>query len=48
MQDLVIKDVADIGLIARNNVAAASNRLTGYAPTPWAPEIWDIQNWRSN
>ncbi|MCA1645611.1 MAG: peptide ABC transporter substrate-binding protein, partial [Chloroflexi bacterium] len=48
MQELVVKDVADIGLIARNNVAAASNRLSGYAPTPWAPEIWDIQNWRSS
>jgi peptide/nickel transport system substrate-binding protein len=48
MQDLVVKDVADIGLVARNNVAAASNRLTGYTPTPWAPEIWDIQNWRTS
>jgi peptide/nickel transport system substrate-binding protein len=48
MQTLVVNDVADIGLIARNNVSAASNRLTGYAPTPWAPEIWDIGNWRTS
>ncbi len=47
MQLLVVNDVADIGLVARNNVSAASKRLTGYDPTPWAPEIWDIQNWRT-
>ncbi|MBV9174246.1 MAG: peptide ABC transporter substrate-binding protein [Chloroflexi bacterium] len=47
MQQLVVTDVADIGLVARNNVAAASKRLTGYQPTPWAPDIWDIQNWRT-
>jgi peptide/nickel transport system substrate-binding protein len=47
MQDLVVNDVADIGLVARNNVSAASKRLTGYTPTPWAPEVWDIQSWRT-
>jgi peptide/nickel transport system substrate-binding protein len=47
MQSLVVNDVADIGLVARNNVSAASKRLTGYEPTPWAPEVWDIQNWRT-
>lgn len=47
MQDLVVKEVADIGLVARNNVAAASKRLQGYQPSPWAPDIWDIKNWRT-
>jgi peptide/nickel transport system substrate-binding protein len=47
MQDLVVRDVADIGLVARNNVAAASKRLDGYEPTPWAPDVWDIKNWRT-
>jgi len=47
MQTLVVNDVADIGLVARNNVAAASKRLTGYDPTPWAPDIWDIASWRA-
>jgi peptide/nickel transport system substrate-binding protein len=47
MQDLVVKDVADIGLVSRNNVAAASTRLTGYEPTPWATDVWDIKNWRT-
>ncbi|HEY1295685.1 MAG TPA: peptide ABC transporter substrate-binding protein [Chloroflexota bacterium] len=47
MQDLVVHDVADIGLVARNNVSAASKRLSGYEPTPWAPEVWDIKNWRT-
>ena len=30
-----------------NDVAAAGKRLTGYEPTPWAPEVWDIHNWRT-
>ena len=47
MQDLVVRDVADIGLVARNNVAAAGKRLAGYEPTPWAPDVWDIHNWRT-
>jgi peptide/nickel transport system substrate-binding protein len=47
MQALVVNDVADIGLVARNNVAAASKRLTGYQPTPWAPDVWDIASWRT-
>jgi hypothetical protein len=46
-QSLVVNDVADVGLVARNNVSAASKRLTGYEPTPWATEVWDIQNWRT-
>ena len=45
-QQLVVTDVADIGLISRNNVSALAN-LTGYQPTPWAPEVWDIHNWRT-
>ena len=45
MQTMVVNDVADIGLVARNNVSAASKRITGYYPTPWAPEVWDIKNW---
>jgi hypothetical protein len=44
---VVVNDVADIGLVARNNVFAASKRLAGYEPTPWAPEVWDIHNWRT-
>ena len=44
---MVVNDVADIGLVARNNVAAASKRLSGYQPSPWAPDIWDIKNWRT-
>src|SRR5262245_45648545 len=32
MQTMVVTDVAEIGLVARNNVAAASKRLSGYEP----------------
>jgi peptide/nickel transport system substrate-binding protein len=45
MQSLVVEDVADIGLIARNNVSAASTSLAGYQPTPWTAEVWDLKNW---
>ena len=46
MQDLAVHDVADIGLVSLKNVAAAAKNLTGYEPTPWAAEAWDIKNWR--
>jgi peptide/nickel transport system substrate-binding protein len=46
LQTLVVSDVADIGLVSRNNVSAASTSLTGYQPTPWAQDPWDIKNWK--
>jgi len=46
MQRLVVNDVADIGLVARNNVAAAKQNLAGYEPTPWTSPLWDLKNWR--
>jgi peptide/nickel transport system substrate-binding protein len=46
MQNLVVNEVADIGLVSRNNVSAAAANLSGYTPTPWAQEVWDIKNWR--
>ncbi|HEU5422668.1 MAG TPA: peptide ABC transporter substrate-binding protein [Nitrolancea sp.] len=45
MQKLVLKDVVEIGQIARANVACVSNRLKGYNPTQWASDVWDIKNW---
>jgi peptide/nickel transport system substrate-binding protein len=45
MQSLVVEDVADIGLVARNNVSAAAANLAGYQPTPWTAEVWDLKNW---
>uniref|UniRef100_A0A7C3ARC4 Peptide ABC transporter substrate-binding protein n=1 Tax=Thermorudis sp. TaxID=1969470 RepID=A0A7C3ARC4_9BACT len=46
MQRLVVNDVAEIGIIARNSVAVVSNRLTGINPTPYASDLWDVKNWR--
>jgi peptide/nickel transport system substrate-binding protein len=45
MQSLVVDDVADVGLVARNNVSAANTNLAGYQPTPWTAEVWDLKNW---
>ena len=46
MQRLVVNDVAEIGIIARNSVAVVSNKLTGINPTPYASDLWDVKNWR--
>ena len=48
MQQLVVDDVADIGLVATRSVAAANNALTGYEPSPFATDVWDIKNWRKD
>ena len=46
MQRHVVENQADIGLVSSNNVAAASSDLTGYTPSPFAVEVWDIRDWR--
>lgn len=46
MQRHVVENVADIGLVTSNNVSAASSDLTGYSPSQFAVEVWDIRNWR--
>lgn len=46
MQRLVITDIADIGLVNRNNVAAVNNNLTGYKPGPFSSStLWDARDW---
>jgi peptide/nickel transport system substrate-binding protein len=46
MQQHVVDNVADIGLVSGKNVSAANADLTGYEPSPFAVEVWDIRNWR--
>ncbi|MDI3339632.1 MAG: peptide ABC transporter substrate-binding protein [Sphaerobacter sp.] len=46
MQRLVVNDVAEIGIVARNNVACVSNQITGISPTQWASDLWDVKNWK--
>ncbi len=41
-----VENQADIGMVSSNNVAAASTDLTGYKPSPFAVEVWDIRDWR--
>jgi peptide/nickel transport system substrate-binding protein len=45
MQTLVVNDVADIGLVSSNNVSAVNKNLSGYDPSPFVVEVWDIKNW---
>lgn len=42
---IIASDVAQIPLVARPRVAAASTRLRGYEPSAWDSEMWDIANW---
>lgn len=46
MQRLVATDVAEIGIVARNNVAVRSKEIVGQNPTQWASDLWDVKNWR--
>jgi peptide/nickel transport system substrate-binding protein len=46
MQRHVVENQADIGLVSSNNVSAASSDLTGYNPSPFSVEVWDIRDWR--
>ena len=45
MQDLVVKDVAEIGLVARNGVSAIASTITGDVPSEWESELWMLKNW---
>jgi peptide/nickel transport system substrate-binding protein len=46
MQRHVVENQADIGMVSSNNVAAASSDLTGFKPSPFSVEVWDIRDWR--
>ncbi len=46
MQSLVVSDVAEVPLVSRHNVAAAGANLSGYQPTPYAQDTWDLKNWK--
>ena len=41
-----VTDVVEIPIIHRASVAAAAKTLTGYTPSTWASDVWDIGNWR--
>jgi len=46
IQRHVVENQADIGIVSSNNVSAASSDLSGYDPSPFAVEVWDIRDWR--
>lgn len=41
-----VTDVVEIPLVHRNRVSAASKSLTGYQPSTWTSDVWDIGDWR--
>jgi peptide/nickel transport system substrate-binding protein len=45
MNDLVIQDVARIGLVHRGGLTGWSNRMKGHVDSSWELEVYDIVNW---
>ncbi len=46
LNDILVNDVADIPLIARNfPVSGKSVDLKGVLPTPWDSDLWNIADW---
>lgn len=41
-----VTDVVEIPLVHRNAVSAATKNLTGYQPSTWASDVWNIADWR--
>ncbi|GBD19594.1 Oligopeptide-binding protein AppA [bacterium HR28] len=41
-----VTDVVEIPLVHRNEVSAAAKNLTGYQPSTWASDVWNIADWR--
>jgi peptide/nickel transport system substrate-binding protein len=46
MNDLLIADSAVIPIVGWANVAGLRNDITGFNPTPWDSETWNIAEWR--
>lgn len=46
MNDLLIKDTVVIPLVHRADVMAFGNSITGYKPTAWDMQTWNIMNWK--
>jgi peptide/nickel transport system substrate-binding protein len=45
MNDIAVNEVAEIPLVHRADVIGAANKLKGYDPSPWTPDVRDIANW---
>lgn len=45
MNDLIVNEVVEIPLVARNAVAARSTRLMGTDPSPWTQFTYNIADW---
>ncbi|MCM8745738.1 peptide ABC transporter substrate-binding protein [Thermomicrobium sp. CFH 73360] len=41
-----VTDIVEIPLVHRNEVSAAAKNLTGYQPSTWASDLWNIADWR--
>ncbi len=45
LNDLVIEDVARIGLVQRASLTGFSNRVKGHVHSRWEPSVHDLENW---
>ena len=45
MNDIIVNEVVEIPLVARNSVNGVANSIIGHEISVWASSFWDIQNW---
>lgn len=45
LNDLVVEDVARIGLVQRAVLAGFSHRIKGHTNSRWEPQVYDVENW---
>jgi peptide/nickel transport system substrate-binding protein len=45
MNDHVVNNVVEVPVVARNGVAVVVNSLTGYHPSTWESDLWDVREW---
>ena len=46
MNDILVKEVIAIPVVARAEVVGVSNSIVGVDPTPWDLRTWNIGQWR--
>ncbi len=45
MNDMIVQDYVEFGLVTRGDVSAHSNTLQGVDFNPWDSELWNIADW---
>ena len=46
MNEMLVEEVVTIPLVRLAQLSGVSNSITGFDPTPWDAETWNIKEWR--